>query len=269
MNFARLIRGIAPIAAIALAAGLAGCKDMNITLGDSEGVPLAELDTSGDPPTELVLAAPDSVVVTDGDTLTIDVEGDRDAVEVMRFTLEDGTLGIMREKNSRADGRATVRVTMPSPRAIVIAGSGGVAAQSLASEAEVTIAGSGRLDVANIRADKLDVNVMGSGTFGAAGTAKTLDLTVAGAGSMEAAGLKVDSADISIMGSGNADFASDGKVEASVMGSGDVTITGNASCTVNSMGSGTVTCRATRTAGDEGPPEAPDAPDAPEPPAAP
>ncbi len=251
MNFAKLLRGLAPIAAVALAAGLAGCKDMNISIGDSEGVPLAELDMSGDPPTELVLAAPDSVVLTDGDTLTIDVEGDRDAVDVMRFTLEDGTLGILRENDSDVDGRATVRVTMPSPRAIVIAGSGGVAAQSMAEEASVTIAGTGRLDVASVRADKLDVNVMGSGTFGAAGSAKSLDLTVAGSGSMEAAGLKVDGADISIMGSGDAEFASDGKVEASVMGSGNVTITGNATCTVNSMGSGTVTCRATAPAADD------------------
>lgn len=245
MKFHKLLRGLAPLAAVAFAAGIAGCKDAHISIGDEEGVPLAELDMSGDPPTRLVLAGPDSVVVTDGEALAIDVEGDDAAVEVLRFSLDDGTLGISRDSEHRVSGRATVRVTMPAPESIVIAGSGGVAAQSMAKEAEATIAGSGRLDVAFLAADSLEVNVMGSGTFGAGGTAKKLDLTVAGSGSMEAKDLKVDSADITIMGSGDADFASDGTVEAEVMGSGSVTITGSATCTVNSMGSGTVTCRAT------------------------
>ena len=87
-------------------------------------------------------------------------------------------------------------VTMPAPEKIVIAGSGGVAAQGIATKGEVVIAGSGRLDIAHADADELDVNVVGSGMFGAAGKARKLDLTVAGAGSMEAPGLVVDEADI-------------------------------------------------------------------------
>lgn len=239
----KLLRGLVPIAAIALAAGLAGCKDMNFTIGGSDGVPLAELDTSGDPPTGLVLASSDSVVITDGAALTIDVEGDQEVVDVMRFTLEDGTLGVMREHDSRADGRATVRVTMPSPKSLVLAGSGGIAAQSMASDAEATIAGSGRIDVGNLAADKLELNVVGSGSFGAGGSASTLDLTIAGSGNVEARALQVDTADISIAGSGDAEFSSDGTVEASIAGSGDVTVYGRASCKVSSMGSGSLNCR--------------------------
>lgn len=245
MKFDKFIRAIAPVAAIALAAGLAGCKDMNISINDEDGVPLSELDMSGDAPTELVLAGPDSVVVTTGNALAIDLEGDERAVEALRFTLKDGTLGILRQRGTgNIDGKlATVRVTMPLPEKIVIAGSGGVAAQGLARTAEVTIAGSGRLDVAYADSDTLDVNVVGSGTFGAAGVVKTLDLTVAGSGSMDAPGLKADDAKVTILGSGDADFASDGTVTAKVMGSGDVTVSGSATCTVEAMGAGKVTCR--------------------------
>lgn len=245
MMFDKLFRTLAPVAAMALAAGLAGCKDAHISINDEDGVPLSELDMSGDPPNELVLAGPDSVVVTNGAKLGIDVEGDAKAVEALRFTLKDGTLGVMRASEFRdLDGKqATVRVTMPAPGKIVIAGSGGVAAQAIASKGEVVIAGSGRLDVGYAEMEELDVNVVGSGTFGAAGTAKKLDLTVAGAGSMEAAGLKVDDAKVTIVGSGDADFASDGTVKAKIMGSGDVTVTGSATCTIEAMGSGKVTCR--------------------------
>ena len=74
----KLLKGFAPAALAALSLGLAGC-DINISAGDSDGVPLSELDMSGDPPTELVLAGPDKIIITDGDALAIDVEGDDEA----------------------------------------------------------------------------------------------------------------------------------------------------------------------------------------------
>lgn len=245
MTFDKLLRRLAPMAASAFAAGLAGCRDARITINGDDGVPLAELDTGGTPPTALVLAGPDSVVITYGEALAIEVDGDPEVVAAMRFTLTDGTLGVMRDPDFAASGdnRATVRVTMPPPERIVIAGSGGVAAQGMAATGEVVIAGSGRLDLAYADADLLDVNVVGSGTFGAAGKARRLDLTVAGSGTVEAPGLTVDEARVTIMGSGDSNFASDGSVKARIMGSGDLTVTGSATCTVEAMGSGKVTCR--------------------------
>lgn len=245
MKFDKLFRTLAPVAAIALATGLSGCKDAHISIDGDDSVPLSGLDTSGEAPKELVLAGPDSVVVTNGDALDINVEGDPKAVEALRFTLKDGTLGVMRDSGFKdiGDKRATVRVTMPAAEKIVIAGSGGVAAQGMASKGEVVIAGSGRLDLAFVDADELEVSVLGAGTFGAAGKARKLDLTVAGSGSMEAPGLTVDEAKVTIMGSGDSDFASNGTVKAKIMGSGDVTVTGSATCTVEAMGSGKVTCR--------------------------
>ena len=43
MTIHRILKGFAPLAALAGAALLAGCDGMNIKIGDSEGVPLAEL----------------------------------------------------------------------------------------------------------------------------------------------------------------------------------------------------------------------------------
>lgn len=275
MKFEHLLRTLAPIAAIAFAASLSGCgQGATIVVNGDEGVPLAELDLTGEAPTELVVAGPDQILVSDGATLDIDVEGDPSAVEALRFTLSDGTLGILREGESwrRGDSIATVRITMPSPAKIVLAGSGTVTAQSMAAEAEVDIAGSGRLDVSTLEAEKLNVNVMGSGTFGGAGTATALDLNIAGSGNVEAPGLTIDRADINIMGSGDAAFASDGKVEAKIMGSGNVTVTGRATCTVKAMGSGKVTCRnsgGTAAAAAQAAPVAPNPPAAPNTPQAP
>lgn len=239
-----LFKKLLPVAAIGLGLAASGCDGVNISINETEGVPLAELDMSGEAPTGIVLAGPDTVVVTEGSKLAIDVEGDDAAVEAMRFTLEDGALGIMREKNGWSNkGTATVRVTMPLPKEITIAGSGTAEIPGLAKAAEITIAGSGKARVANVDADRLEVTIAGSGDLAAAGSATKLELSIAGSGNGAMADLKVGDAEVSIAGSGKAEFASDGKVDASVVGSGDVTVYGSAECEISAVGSGTLTCK--------------------------
>jgi hypothetical protein len=239
----KFIKGIAPAAIAILSLGLSGCNvDMNI--GDMDGVPLAELDMSGDAPNELVLAGPDTVIISDGEELAIDVEGDDKAKEALRFSLDDGTLGISREKDTwDKGGSATIRVTMPSPKAMVLAGSGSIEAASLASDSSITIAGSGSASVASVEAETLELTVAGSGGLAITGTAKELEATIAGAGSAKMPDLKVETAEVTIAGSGDIAFASDGDVDANIVGSGNVTVTGSATCTVSSIGSGKVTCK--------------------------
>jgi len=239
----KLLKGIAPAAALAMSAMVAGC-DMNISINDEDGVPLSELDLSGAAPDELVLASPDSVVITQGDALTINVEGDDDVTDAMRFTLDEDTIGIMRKSNFDSDGRvATVRVTMPNPKSLVMAGSGNIASETMADQSEITIAGSGRIDIAGLAASNLDLNLMGSGQVGAAGTLANLELNIAGSGSAEFDELTIQTADVNIAGSGSGAFASDGSVEANIMGSGNVTVYGRATCEVSAMGSGKLTCK--------------------------
>ena len=243
-----LFKKLLPVAAVGLGLAVSGCDGVNISINDTDGVPLSELHMSGDAPTKIVMAGPDSVVVTEGKTLSIDVEGDDDVVESMRFTLEDGTLGIMREKNSwSGKGTATVRVTMPLPEEVTIAGSGTADIPGLAKDAEITIAGSGKANVAKIDADRLEITIAGSGDLTAAGSAKRLDLTIAGSGNGAMDDLEVGDAEISIAGSGKAAFASDGKVEASVVGSGNVTVYGSADCEISAVGSGKLNCKPAKT----------------------
>lgn len=241
--FQSFFKHMAPIAAIALSAAVAGCGDMNIEINGEEGVPLSELDMSGDAPTELVLAGPDSVVLSEGDTLDIDVEGDSEAIDLLRFSLKDGTLAVSRKNGSwDTEGTAIVNVTMPAPSTIVLAGSGSVQAPAMAEEAEVTIAGSGKANISGLEAKKLEVTIAGSGSLAAAGTSERLELNIVGSGKSEMADLKVDRAEVTVAGSGDATFASDGNVEANVIGSGDVRVIGNATCEINAMGSGTLKC---------------------------
>jgi carbon monoxide dehydrogenase subunit G len=258
----KILKGVAPVFALALAAGIAGC-DGHISVNGKEGVPLSELDLEGKTPTSVVLAGPDNVVVTHGDKLAITVAGDAEAADALRFTLDDETLGVMRKSGWKGSGKATVRVTLPELRHVTLAGSGTLEADRMTGDAEATVAGSGSARIAGIEADKLEVTIAGSGALEAAGTAGSLELTVAGSGTAKMAGLKVDKAKVTIAGSGDASFASDGTVEATVMGSGDVTVTGSAKCTIKSMGSGKLHCSAdpdTSAAGPAAPPAPPPPP---------
>ena len=228
----------------AVAGGMLALSACSISgVGMKDGVPLSELDMEGATPTKLQLAGPDTVTVTQGEALDIDVSGSDDAVKGLRFRLEGNSLAIGRDSAWNGPGSATIAVTMPSLREISMAGSGKVTADSLTGKAEINVAGSGDISVARVAATSLSVNIMGSGDVSASGRADRLDYNVAGSGSLKARELQVGDAEINIAGSGDGIFASNGKVDGSVAGSGDVVVYGKARCSVKSVGSGTVRCR--------------------------
>ena len=231
---------------------LSACNaDMNFNT-NSSGVPLAELDYQGAKPTGIALAGPDTLIVTSGESLIIEVEGDTDVTEDLRFDLDGDSLEIGREGNWRKSGVATIRVTMPTPTDVTLAGSGKIEVDRLGNgeDAEVTIAGSGESLIAQVDAAELEVNVAGSGSLEAAGRAETLELSIAGSGDLDLRQLEVGDAEVSIAGSGNAIFASDGQIDASIMGSGRVEVVGNATCSVSSVGSGELKCNARTASAD-------------------
>lgn len=244
MKFGQILKGIAPVLAIALAAGVSGCDNAKFSLNGEEGKKLAELDLAGKAPDELILLSPDEVEIKQGDKLAITVDGDPEAVAAMRFTLSDKSLGILRGDNSgwSNDKRAVIRVTMPAPREVIMAGSGKIRAEALAPGASVVVAGSGAIEAASVSGDTLEATLPGSGSFRAAGNVAKLDLTILGSGSAHLDAVKAETAKVTIAGSGGAAFASDGEVEATIMGSGTVTVKGRARCKVSAMGSGTLVC---------------------------
>jgi len=243
MGFKHVFKAVAPVVALAIAGGLAGCDKANVNFNGEQGKELADLDLSGDAPSEVSLLGPDTVDIRDGEKLAIQVEGSDEAKERLRFVLKDGSLGILRQNGHWSDDQvATVIVTMPAPAKLNLAGSGKMTAASVSDQPEVNVAGSGTLNLASVSARKIEVNIAGSGTLKAAGSADKLELNVMGSGTADLGALKAGSANINVAGSGNATFASDGEVHANIVGSGDVTVRGRARCKVHTVGSGTLTC---------------------------
>ena len=267
MRLNHFLKGLAPIFAVAMAAGVAGCDDAKVSI-NGEGKKLSELDLTSTAPSNLVLFGPDEVQMTQGDKLAITVDGDPAAVDTLRFTLKDGTLGILRAgKMFSGDGKlAVIHVTMPAPRELTMGGSGKISAPAMAAGAKVTILGSGRIDTQSVSGDKLEVTMPGSGSFSAAGKVGKLDLTILGSGSAELGAVTAGSAKVNVLGSGGATFSSDGDVDATILGSGSVTVKGRARCTVSAMGSGKLICENGVTKSDGDDEAAPTAPSASPPP---
>lgn len=241
----RALKAIAALFALAAAASLSACNDADIRVGSSNGVPLAELDVSGEPPRGVVLGGPDTVEIVEGADFAIDVEGSAAARERMRFHLEDGILAIGRAQGDWDDGDlANVTIAMPAPSSLVLGGSGRISTYALRGDSEIVVGGSGSLVARDVEASALSVVIAGSGSANVAGTADSLEMVVGGSGNADMAELRVDSADVNVAGSGDASFASDGTVSANIAGSGEVRVTGSAQCEVNSIGSGELVCGA-------------------------
>lgn len=270
MKLGQILNSLAPVFAMAMAAGVSGCDGSTIKINGEEGKKLSELDLSGQAPAELAMFGPDQVELTQGDKLAITVDGDPEAVERVRFTLKDGTLGILRADKAFSSGGkvAVIHVTMPAPTDVAMFGSGTINSAGLGRDAKVVIAGSGRIESSSLGGGKLEVTMPGSGTIRAAGNVDSLELTILGSGDAQLDAVRTSKAKVTIAGSGGTSFASDGDVAATIMGSGTVKVKGRARCTVSAMGSGKLICEGGVTNADDAkaaePPKAPETPEAPE-----
>lgn len=175
-QFARAFAPLAGLAALAFT-GLA-------MKNGAEGVPLDELDLSGEPPRHVALAGPDQLLIRVGEVFAISVDGDDQAATALRFSLRNCTLSIARGTSGGESGvPVTITVTMPAPRKLSLAGSGSIECETLTGAAKVSIGGSGWIATPAVDAVNLKVSISGSGSYIAAGRAGHLELAIGGSGS--------------------------------------------------------------------------------------
>jgi hypothetical protein len=217
---------------------IAGNIGAQIRDSAAPGVPLEDLDLTGPAPTELSQSGPAQVVVSRGEVFRVDIEPGPGNADV-RFGLTDTRLTV-----AGGERDTVVRITVPALTKIAVAGSGHMRADALAADGEVSIAGSGRLEIGAVGGGTFKANIAGSGRLAADGRVHEFELSIAGSGSCDAEGLVTEQAAVHIAGSGDAIFTCHGEVRAHLMGSGNVIVRGGARCSVHSMGSGTVTCEA-------------------------
>jgi Putative auto-transporter adhesin, head GIN domain len=199
--------------------------------------------------TEISTVGPQNLVVTRGDGFSVRSEGDPGALGLLEVVNDDGEL-VIRPKNQfgpnfnwgRMSG-ATYFVTLPRLEEISMAGSGSVQIDRVEGEEfSGSIAGSGELRIAALDVDEADFSIGGSGNLSVVGSAREAEISIGGSGEVNADGLIAESASIRIGGSGNVALTARDEVDVSIAGSGEVNISGPAQCSVSRMGSGNVRC---------------------------
>jgi hypothetical protein len=180
--------------------------------------------------TEIGLAAPVDVHVTQGEPASLVLEGNPEALARIETVVEGGRLKI-RTKDGGNWGwkdKVKARVTTRQVNALAIAGSGDITAPAITGEAlKVSIAGSGDVRVGG-KVDGLTASISGSGEVRAGELdAQSVKVSIAGSGDATVRAQK--SLTVSVSGSGDVRYFGDPTVQKSIMGSGSVRRAGAAS----------------------------------------
>ena len=174
--------------------------------------------------TEIGLAAPIDVHVTQGDTHALVLEGDPEILARIETVVENGRLKIRTFKGNQSwngHRKTTAHVTARRIDALAIAGSGDITAPSITGEAlKVSIAGSGDVRVGG-KVEALTASIAGSGDIRASDLeAQKVKVTIAGSG--DAAVRARQALSVNVSGSGDVRYYGDPTVEKTIMGSGSV-----------------------------------------------
>lgn len=188
------------------------------------------------------------VVVKQGTPQSVVVEASPEALADFETTVKDGQLqlGYRQNKNDyqfRDRGPVAVFVTVPSLKALKVAGSGKLEMDGFlrADALMLSVSGSGSLVVPQLTATALSTAVTGSGNVRiGSGSCSTHEIRISGSGQLRAHDLKSETCTARISGSGNAHVSASRSANASISGSGSLYVAGGAQLRSSLHGSGRV-----------------------------
>jgi hypothetical protein len=228
-----------PLALLALAAAVpAGAAERTYSITDFD---------------KIQVDGPYRVALTTGRSSAARAEGSAEALDHVAVDVQGGTLRIRRNRSAWGSppgagaGPVTVTVATRDLRNAAVVGSGSLDVdRARGLRVDLSVSGSGRLNVGSVEADTLIVGLLGGGRITLAGRAKQLRATIQGSGDLAASGLSADDALIGSDTAGNVAVAVARTAKVTATGAGDVEIIGSPACTVQAKGSGQVRCGSAR-----------------------
>lgn len=182
------------------------------------------------------------IIVTPGDAYSVVVTGDAAASAATGGSVSPtGELSFTIQGPMQTSSPYYITVTMPSDalESVLISGSGPVYVNSgfTATDFDVTISGSGDVELGADITGTLTITINGSGDVEATGTVANVDIQINGSGNIRVLNLQ-DEASVQVNGSGDVYVggASGSQISGSVLGSGSVSYSGG-ECDVSNFGS--------------------------------
>lgn len=194
---------------------------------------------------ELNLSISANVYLTQGSEQKVEIQASDKTLELIETEVKGSALNIKWSRmNIRNSENIKIYITMNNVNALRIAGSGDIIAKDLISSSnlELKISGSGNIDLADLKANKIFAKISGSADISLKGTQTVgaLEVGISGSGDVIAENLPVNNVEVSISGSGDCKINALESLRARVAGSGDVYYKGNATIDAKVSGSGSV-----------------------------
>ena len=157
--------------------------------------------------------------------------------------VKNGSLHIYFSQNVHDVDDLLITVTAPAFDEFEVSGSAEVVAHDPldGTDLEVSISGSGDIELTDVDYDRIDLDVSGSGNILLQGVAvQSIDCTVSGSGDLDALDCPTPKATVKVSGSGTVRCHVLDFLRATVSGSGDVLYLGNPAVDAEVSGSGKV-----------------------------
>jgi DUF4097 and DUF4098 domain-containing protein YvlB len=170
------------------------------------------------------------VYLKQGSSFKLEVEGQKNILELLKTEVVNGELKIKFEKgySIRYKNPLKIYIEAPSYDYLGMSGSGNVKAEKLSGDKlNISISGSGDFDLGDVQYKLLDLGISGSGNVEIAGSVETTEIHVSGSGDVSADDLKSQKVECHVSGSGNITCNAADVLTAHVSGSGDIRYKGN------------------------------------------
>lgn len=181
--------------------------------------------------------------LSQGSPQKVVLEADEDILKKIVTEVKDGMLKIkFSEYNIRTKSPIKIWITMSEVDGLYLSGSGSLNAETAikSGEMEMSVSGSGKINIKELTCDEIDVAISGSGNLNLGGSADEMNVAISGSGSCTADQFTVEEASIQISGSGSCKINAVKDMEAAISGSGTVYYVGNPTIDASVSGSGKV-----------------------------
>jgi hypothetical protein len=191
------------------------------------------------------MSMPGSVEIRLGATESVTIEADDNLLPLIETVVENGTLKIRSSKRNLGFNSRHLKLVVQARTVdqLALGGSGSIDAAALKGDKiAMHLGGSGTIKVRSIDTETLTIDLGGSGELKVAdGRAGRLSMSIAGSGNADLGRLQALSASVNIAGSGDATVAVRDHLDVAIVGSGDVNYYGDPTVNRSVMGSGSAT----------------------------
>jgi len=177
---------------------------------------------------EISLGYPAHLIVTQGNTYKVELQGDEDDLEEIRTEVRGSTLVIRNRKewgwfHWEVGKEVTIYVTMKNIRGLSVSGSGKIENEGTihTSDLDLEVSGSGKISLV-AEAEDVSIDISGSGSVDLEGSGGENRVDISGSGRFDAENFKSESFDIQISGSGKCTVYATKGIYAEISGSGSV-----------------------------------------------